>query len=477
MPAAPDIHCKPMNGPRAVLRAVLVSAGALGLVQCQGRDPEALYLAADFVAARKHYNREACAELSGAEAKQCNERAKQISEALAGAANYLGKRANDRIRHSRQIQFNRYDEARRSLELALELLPEGHAARPAYAAGIERIRKTQGALEVELDERLAKLKTMLETGTYDAEVWTDIRLTFERVRVLVLAIGKRDDRPQQLARELVEKFRTHGQYEHARIATQLAEAVDTVDEAGQTHTDHELIMFGIVDHLAQQQEAARQEKIAALVREALAAFEAKKSTLAVDKAHAALKLGPSERSARQMRAILEQIEGATGQGQRAKEARRIAETSADIALVPIGEAPAPAPEDEADERAALAATARPADTVPPATDHRPAEVRLKEVVRQYERKQLYEALAGLEALYRDVRDGRERRKITQLRQVWTPDRKRLTADIVKEADRLFVLMDERCLAEYNRALRLTPEGAVADHINERIQTLQRILAY
>ncbi len=450
----------------------LLAALALAAVQCRGTDPEALYVNADFLEARKHFNKDECEDLEGEAAKRCSERAAHIAEALAGAAQFLTRRANELSRHTKQIQFNKYDEAIQSLELALEILPEDHRSRSELVAGIERIKKLQVSLEGELNEQLARLKTMLETGTYDPEVWTDIRLTFERVRVIVLAIGKPDDRPRALARELVDKFRTHGQYEHARIATQLAEAVETSGMTAQRYTDAELVLFGVIDYLAQQQESRRQAKITSLAREAVAAFEAKRVAEAGEKAHAALKLGPTERTARQMRTILEQTEGASGQVQRAKEARRIVETSADLGAVPVEDIEPAGPGDE--EEVAQPAPAR--LTPPAVVDKRPADVRLKEILRLYEKKQLYEALSALEVLHRDVTKASERRRVAKLRQVWTPDRKRLTADIVQEADRLFVLMDERSLDEYSRALRLSPEGATADHVNERIQTLQLILS-
>ena len=454
---------------------------------CWGGDPEAAYLGGDFLVARKHYNRQTCSSLSGEQVKACNERAQQIEEALAGAALYLGRRANDRIRHSRQIQFNQYDEAIRSLELALKIMPEDHPTRPDFVIGVERIEKTRDLLQKELDDQLAKLSAMLETGTYDPEVWTDIRLTFERVRVLTIAIGKKDNRPQTLAAELVEKFRRHGQFEHARIATQLAEAVETSGRATPRHTDDELILFGIIDHMAQQQEEARKQKIKNLVNEMVAALEAKKSATAINKAHAVLDLGPDDRTARRMRAILSQLEGPAGQQKRAKEAWRVvAQTPADVQPVPFHQSKAAAANasggasktDDALAAAAASATATTQDALRngggPIAERQTIAERLRNIVNQYEKKNLYEALAELEVLYHES-SGRERSKIVKLRRVWTPDRKRLTADIVKEADRLFVLMDERSLSEYRRAQNLSPDGPIADHVKERIETLQRIL--
>ncbi|MBI5510390.1 MAG: hypothetical protein HY903_16665 [Deltaproteobacteria bacterium] len=454
---------------------LFAAVGSAGLSRCGGADPEAVYLSGDFLEARRHYNPAACAELKGDLAKRCNERAVEVTEALVGAAQYLGKRANDRIRRDRQIQFNQYNEAIRSLELALKILPAEHSLRPDFTAGIERIRATQGALEGELNLQLARLKTMLETSTYEPEVWTEIQLTFERVRVLVLAIGKPDDRPRALAMELFEKFRGHGQYEHARMAADLAEAVDTARPTAARHTDKDLIQFGVTDHHARQQEAARKKKIVALVREVGVARDARRPEVAVDKAREVLRLGPTGRTARQMRTILAQIEGVKGQVQRAKEARRvIAETVTDVAPVPLGEMQT-TPADDDVEVAAVPVVAPAQVDLPPA-DQRPPALRLKEILRQYENKQFYEALANLEALYRDAPKAREAKKVAQLRQVWAPDRKRLTTELVSNADRLFVHEDESSLGEYKRAQRLAPEGEVALHVKERIETLQWILS-
>jgi tetratricopeptide (TPR) repeat protein len=462
--------------PLLVAGALLGLVGVLVLARCERRDPEAAYLGADFLEARRHYNLEACRELAGEEAARCHERAQQITSALVGAAHYLGRRANERIRHTKQIQFNRYQEAIQSLEVALEILPAEHPSRPDFVAGIERIRKTQSSLEAELDLQLDKLRTMLETGTYDAAVWTDIRLTFERVRVLVLAIGKEDDRPRVLARELLDKFRRHGQYEHARIATQLTEAVEAGERAAPQYTDRELVLFGVIDHLAQQQEAARNTRIAALMREAVAAAEAKRPAVAAERARAVLQLGATGRTARQMQALIDKLEGAAGQKRRAEEARRVvAETPTEIEPVPLVEV-ANVTADAVDEVVSGDAPPSAARDETAPVDRRPPAQRLQEVVRQYEAHQLFEALAGLEALQRDVRDARDRKKVSRLRRVWTPDRLRLLTEIVDEADRLFVSMDEHSLTEYRRAQQLSPEGETARHIAERIETLERILS-
>ncbi|MFC1610714.1 hypothetical protein ACFL6C_07140 [Myxococcota bacterium] len=469
------LHCHGMGRHPALTYGLLLTSGVLALPQCQTGDPEAAYLGGDFIEARKFYNSSECATLSGDESKVCNERAKQITEALTGAAQYLGRRANDRIRHYRQIQFNRYNEAIRSLELALKIMPVDGPSRPDFMAGLERIRKILASLENELSEHLRKLKAMLDAGTYDPEVWTDIRLTFERIRVLLLAIGRQDDRPQTLAREFVEKFRRHGQYEHARIATQLAEAVVAAGRPTRRHTDEELILFGVIDYLGQQQESARKKEIDGLFQEIVAALESKQSDVAIDKAHAMLRLGPKGRTARRVRAILAQLEGTSGRLERAKEARRVvAETPADIEPVPLAEPLTTAAADDDESVETVASTTQHTEESP--VDRRSFRQRLKEIIRKYEEKKLYEALTGLEALYREPCSPRERQKVTRLSRIWTPDRLGLTADIVKEADRLFVLMDERSLVEYERAQRLRPEGETADHIKERIETLKRILS-
>lgn len=405
---------------------------------------------------------------------QCNKKAALISKALVGAAKYLGKRANDRISHHRRIQFNQYHEAIRSLELALMILPADHPSRPHFTTGIEHIRKILASLKSELNEQLSTLKTMLETGTYAPDVWTEIRLTFERVRVLVLAIGKDDDRPRNLAEEYVEKFRRHGQYEHARIATKLNEAVDVTLGLTPQYSDEELILFGVIDYLAQRQKMERQRKITGLAGEVIAALDSKKLGVAVDKAREVLKLGPTGRRFRQMQAVIAQIEGTSGQIQRTKEARRvIAETLADIEPVRLPEVQVEVSADKAIDSPTAVSTADRNEQ--PVVDHRPPKERLKEILRQYEQKQLYQALSGLEALYHDKLSNRERRKIAELRQVWTPDRKRLVDGIVREADRLFVLMDERSLSEYKRAQQLSPKGETADHIKKRIEILEQIL--
>lgn len=462
-----------MRDVRRIARGMVVACGLVLVAGCRNADPESFYITGDFLAAREHYNAVACAKQSGDAARRCSERAAQIDDALIGAAQYLGRRANERVRNGKQIQYNQYGEAVRSLELALKILPPDHPSRADFSAGIQRIRETQTALATELDEQLKKLKAMLETSTYDPEVWTEIRLTFERVRILVLAVGKNDDRPRELARELMTKFRGHGQYELARIASDLAESIDGAVPVHAAHTDNELVTMGVIDYMAQQQEAARQAKIAALAKEAAAAFAAKKQMVAAGKARAALELGPTGRTARQMRAILEQTEGATGQVERARVARRVvAETSADIAPVPLAK-PLSSPFEEEDAQLA----AQPVKVEEQPTDHRPADQRLKDILRQYEKKQLYEAVSGLEQLARESLRAPERRKVSELRRLWAPDRKRVLVEIVDKADRLYVLMDEQSLGEYQRALKLSPDGDTAKHINERIQTLTRILSY
>lgn len=477
-------------GSVAVLASALVLLGGLGK-SCQQTNPEAAYLSGDLLTAREYYSKASCSEAPLEEAELCRQRAEEIQRSLIGASRYLAKRANSLTRHQRDIQYNRYSEAVRCLQLALKLLADDHPSREAFIGGMQRIRETMSSLERELIGQLGKLHELLEAGTYDPEVWTDIRLTFERVRILQLAIGSGDDRPWRLATEYVSKFHRHGQFEHARIAMQLAQAVLTGNNDGKRPlTDEELVLHGVIEYRAAQQERDRKRQIKTLMEEFRKRRRAKQDDLTIELAQKALRLGAGGHAARELRRILQRLQGPIGRAQRTKLARRtVAKAKAEVVPVAVPERPAGPAAGNPVPTAPVAATGAGQSTVEvgspmaledSATEAPPESIpfaqRLDQLVQQFENNETYDAIAGLEELLLETEKPLHQRRILAVRLIWTPDRKRLLEELVRQADRRFVAMDERSLEQYRQAQRLGPEGTLAEHIDERIDTIERIIA-
>lgn len=497
--------------PRVTAVTALTAAVLLPLlgVACESRpDPAALFLQGEYLAARSYYNPTACAQLpvGSTEARECEGRAHEIEQAVASAVRYLGKRANALTAARKQIHFNAYGDAITALEAALEIMLPTDPNHQAYQEGISRIRNTVASLEQEREEQIAKLEGLLEEDAYDPEVWRDIRRTFERLRVLSLALRQFDGRPAQLALAYVKHFAERGQFERASIATELALAVD---ERALAHPDtrevtrEQLISFAFIDFRARRQQRQREKQISELLAQLNQAIQQEQRELAVSKARATLALYPDAATTRRLNSILASLEGHSTKEKRAELAK--------VAVAPVVLEPVPVPPEPASEATPVnvmmpsptmtatvmmaptppvqpvpAATAgapgTPVPPVPPVPPGpTPAEVReleeqLGALLERFEAGQELDAILGLEALIAQLEDSPLHKRAMRLRSLWDPDRHRLVRDLVAEADRLFVQMDDRSLAHYRQAQQLNPSGRLADHIAERIATLERILS-
>ncbi len=464
-------------------------------VGCDSPSPDALYLAGDFVAARQYYNKSACLLPDAALPKEeCLARAAEIDRALEQAVGFLGSEANRLVSSKRPVQFRDFFGAMRRLKLAVGMMGGSDPRRQEYQKNVELIETTLGQLDEEYEEQYAKLAQLLTDERYPPEVWREIRRTFERLRVLRMALRKQDDRPTELALSYVDKLQRAGRYERARNATELAQAVERVGSEFPTReqlSDKDLLRFAFIRFRAEAQQKERLERIGTLVAEVDEALAAGQKELAADKAGVALELEPDKAVAERLRRVLGSLEGESKRHRR--ELTRIAETVATVPPVTTalsspapsgasqkghqasdlhpGQAAAAAPSPTAGEEAQLPITPEVND----ALDRREMERSLAELTEAFEAGHEYKALVDLEALIVVFDGSPYQKRALRLQKLWEPDRRRLLRDIVQDADRLFVEMNDDSLNQYERALKLNPEGEVRAHVEERLDTLARIL--
>ena len=178
---------------------------------------------------------------------KCEEIAKAGAE---GMIKYYLTEARGVIEHKKE-QFNDYFKAMDYFQRALELMAHNHPERKQAKQELQDIKSKLASFKKEYADKYKKLKKLLKRPNYETEVWKDIQIIFERLRVLRLVLKKEDESLTPLAIDYFNKFFAKGNYECADEAARMAKALDLESQVSEDDEQR----FAIANHLYLTQKA------------------------------------------------------------------------------------------------------------------------------------------------------------------------------------------------------------------------------
>jgi tetratricopeptide (TPR) repeat protein len=383
-------------------------------------------------------------------------RLQEVDAAIGSMIGYFVAQASAAVAN-RQEQRNNYPKAIRDLEAALRLMPPDHPSRKATEQQLGEIKARRAAFEREYVDLKGKMKLWLGSWSQDESHLRELNGAFERLRVLRIVLQMEDLSLYEMAIGEVRVSCRDGDFAKADKMAKVARAMAS-QEANPARpsqiTPEDERLFAVINYHLARGIAAQQKEAEALVPKMQKALAEGRFGDARGVADEIGKLDPKNA---QLARLLSELDRRQNPPKPKSGGARKA-------------SPAPDSSPNAEEASSFEeASSQEAEA------QKSVDSLLDQFRKWFNSGNVFDAIVGIDKAIADLPGNKFVGKLAQQRDQWEPVRKKLVAEVLERADRLYVEQDPVALEAYQRLLRLNPPEEIRRHADSRISTLLQIL--